>query len=102
MYAELQAMSLESATHTDEEVLVKRLKRCPDSYYAQCCGRYHESKHQELPDLDAAARDFYKEVRALSMDTGGSMADILENIGASSESLSSLIPHEKREVIRIY
>ena len=25
------------------------------------------------------------------------MADILENIGASSESLSSLIPHEKRE-----
>jgi len=70
MYAELQAMSLESATHTDEE---------------------------ELPDLDAAARDFYKEVRALSMDTGGSMADILENIGASSESLSSLIPHEKRE-----
>ena len=26
------------------------------------------------------------------------MADILENIGASSESLSSLIPHEKREV----
>ena len=62
----------------------------------------HQSKHQELPDLDAAARDFYKEVRALSMDTGGSMADILENIGASSESLSSLIPHEKREVIRIY
>ena len=51
-----------------------------------------------MPDLDAAARDFYKEVRALSMDTGGSMADILENIGASSESLSSLIPHEKREV----
>ena len=48
--------------------------------------------------MDAAARDFYKEVRALSMDTGGSMADILENIGASSESLSSLIPHEKREV----
>jgi len=70
MYAELQAMSLESANHTDDE---------------------------ELPDLDAAARDFYKEVRALSMDTGGSMADILENIGASSESLSSLIPHEKRE-----
>ena len=61
--------------------------------YAQCCCP------QELPDLDAAARDFYKEVRALSMDTGGSMADILENIGASSESLSSLIPHEKREVI---
>merc|ERR1719273_1136913 len=55
------------------------------------------SQIQELPDLDAAARDFYKEVRALSMDTGGSMADILENIGASSESLSSLIPHEKRE-----
>ena len=65
-------------------------------------GDDHQSKRQELPDLDAAARDFYKEVRALSMDTGGSMADILENIGASSESLSSLIPHEKREVIRIY
>ena len=82
-------MSLESATHTDEEVIFER--RLNDSF-AQCCP-------QELPDLDAAARDFYKEVRALSMDTGGSMADILENIGASSESLSSLIPHEKREVI---
>ena len=43
---------------------------------------------------------FKRQVRALSMDTGGSMADILENIGASSESLSSLIPHEKREVNR--
>ena len=72
-----------------------------------------------MPDLDAYAREFYNEIRALSMDTGqgsqtleglivaatphsylylgGSMADILENIGASSESLSSLIPHEKRE-----
>jgi len=70
MYAELQAMSMESAAHSEEH---------------------------EMPDLDAYAREFYNEIRALSMDTGGSMADILENIGASCESLSSLIPHEKRE-----
>jgi len=69
MYAELQAMSLESATHSDED----------------------------LPDLDAYAKEFYNEIRALSIDTGGSMADILDNIGLSSESLSSIIPHEKRE-----
>lgn len=50
-----------------------------------------------MPDLDAAARDFYNEIRALSMDTGGSIENILDNIGASSESLASLIPYDKRE-----
>ena len=32
------------------------------------------------------------------MDTGGSIENILDNIGASCESLSSLIPQEKRTV----
>ena len=50
-----------------------------------------------MPDLDTAAKDFYNEIRALSMETGGSIENILDNIGASSESLASLIPYEKRE-----
>ena len=53
---------------------------------------------QNIQDLDAYARDFYNEIRALSMDTGGSIENILDNIGASCESLSSLIPQEKRTV----
>jgi hypothetical protein len=51
-----------------------------------------------MPDLDAYAREFYNEIRALSMETGGSIENILDNIGASSESLTSLIPHNKRQV----
>jgi len=69
MYADLQAMSLESATGSQEE----------------------------MPDLDAYAREFYNEIRALSMETGGSIENILDNIGASSESLTSLIPQNKRQ-----
>ena len=53
---------------------------------------------QNIQDMDAYARDFYNEIRALSMDTGGSIENILDNIGASCESLSSLIPQEKRTV----
>jgi hypothetical protein len=30
-----------------------------------------------MPDLDAAAREFYMEIRALSMETGGSIENIL-------------------------
>jgi len=68
LYADLTAMSMESAGSTEE-----------------------------LPDLDAAAREFYNEIRALSIETGGSIENILDNIGASSESLASLIPEDKRE-----
>jgi len=68
LYAELQAMSMESTGSTED-----------------------------MPDLDAAAREFYNEIRALSIDTGGSIENILDNIGASSESLASLIPQDKRE-----
>merc|ERR1712106_103055 len=68
MYADLQAMSMESAT-----------------------------SQEDMPDLDAYARDFYNEIRALSMETGGSIENILDNIGASSESLTSLIPQNKRQ-----
>jgi len=50
-----------------------------------------------MPNLDAYAREFYNEIRALSMETGGSIENILDNIGASSESLTSLIPHDKRQ-----
>ena len=35
--------------------------------------------------------------RALSMETGGSIENILESIGASTDSLASVIPMEKRE-----
>ena len=52
---------------------------------------------EEIPDLDAAAREFYDEIRALSIETGGSIENILESIGASTESLASVIPLEKRE-----
>ena len=69
MYADLQAMSLESA-----------------------------ASQENLHDLDAYAREFYNEIRALSVCTGGSIENILDNIGASCESLSSLIPQEKRQV----
>jgi len=69
MYADLQAMSMESAAGSQEE----------------------------MPDLDAYAREFYNEIRALSMETGGSIENILDNIGASSESLTSLIPQNKRQ-----
>jgi len=69
MYADLQAMSMDSAAGSQED----------------------------MPDLDAYAREFYNEIRALSMDTGGSIENILDNIGASSESLASLIPQNKRQ-----
>jgi len=69
MYADLQAMSMESGAGSQEE----------------------------MPDLDAYAREFYNEIRALSMETGGSIENILDNIGASSESLTSLIPQNKRQ-----
>eukprot|EP00092_Neocalanus_flemingeri_P023397 GFUD01025368.1.p1 GENE.GFUD01025368.1~~GFUD01025368.1.p1 ORF type:complete len:979 (-),score=266.22 GFUD01025368.1:251-3187(-) len=69
MYADLQAMSMESGAGSQED----------------------------MPDLDAYAREFYNEIRALSMETGGSIENILDNIGASSESLTSLIPHNKRQ-----
>ena len=59
---------------------------------------YFSPTFQNIQDLDAYARDFYNEIRALSMDTGGSIENILDNIGASCESLSSLIPQEKRTV----
>jgi len=68
MYADLTAMSMESAGSTED-----------------------------IPDLDTAAKEFYNEIRALSIETGGSFENILENIGASSDSLASLIPYEKRE-----
>jgi len=69
MYADLQAMSMESGAGSQED----------------------------MPDLDAYAREFYNEIRALSMETGGSIENILDNIGASSESLTSLIPQNKRQ-----
>merc|ERR1712106_389965 len=69
MYADLQAMSMESAGGSTED----------------------------MPDLDAYAREFYNEIRALSCTTGGSIENILDNIGASSESLTSLIPQNKRQ-----
>ena len=68
MYADLQAMSMDSA-----------------------------ASQENLADLDAYAREFYNEIRALSVCTGGSIENILDNIGASCESLSSLIPQEKRQ-----
>jgi len=68
LYAELQAMSMESNASTED-----------------------------MPDLDAAAREFYNEIRALSIDTGGSIENILDNIGASCDSLASLIPQDKKE-----
>merc|ERR1719367_236589 len=71
MYADLQAMSMESNTS-------------------------QENDH----DLDAYAREFYDEIRALSVCTGGSIENILDNIGASCESLSSLIPQEKRQELQ--
>jgi hypothetical protein len=39
-----------------------------------------------MPDLDAAAREFYMEIRALSMETGGS----IENILATTHAQKSL------------
>merc|ERR1711936_567811 len=54
------------------------------------------TSQENVHDLDAYAREFYDEIRALSVCTGGSIENILDNIGASCESLSSLIPQEKR------
>merc|ERR1719499_1686742 len=55
---------------------------------------------ENVQDLDAYAREFYNEIRALSVCTGGSIENILDNIGASCESLSSLIPQEKRQELQ--
>ena len=89
MYADLQAMSMESAAGSLEvglqTLLVKR----------QLQTLVVQNVHQ---DIDAYAREFYNEIRALSVCTGGSIENILDNIGASCESLSSLIPQEKRTV----
>merc|ERR1719347_1597134 len=71
MYADLQAMSMEST-----------------------------GSQENVQDLDAYAREFYNEIRALSVCTGGSIENILDNIGASCESLSSLIPQEKRQELQ--
>ena len=90
MYAELQAMSLESASGSTE------VSSARDNLSLTMV--YLSPTFQNIQDLDASARDFYNEIRALSMDTGGSIENILDNIGASCESLSSLIPQEKRTV----
>ena len=91
MYAELQAMSLESASGSTEVSSVLVIIERQDGFYLS-------PTFQNIQDLDNYARDFYNEIRALSMDTGGSIENILDNIGASCESLSSLIPQEKRTV----
>ena len=86
MYADLQALSMGS-TAGSQEVILYFLVNSEQYFYVK-----------DMPDLDAYAREFYNEIRALSMETGGSIENILDNIGASSESLTSLIPHNKRQV----
>lgn len=73
LYAELQMMSNDSAETIDVSI------------------------EGDFQDLDAAAKDFYDEIRMLSVEKGGSIENILDNIGISSESLSSLIPAGKRQ-----
>ena len=92
MYADLQAMSMESAAGS-LEVNMQTLQMDGETTANTC--RVVQNVHQ---DIDAYAREFYNEIRALSVCTGGSIENILDNIGASCESLSSLIPQEKRTV----
>ena len=49
------------------------------------------------------ARQLYAELQEMSNETGvGSIEDIIDNLAASTESISSLIPPEKRQELNKY
>ena len=43
------------------------------------------------------ARELYEELRQMSVEAGGSIENLMEGINTSNESISSIIPFEKRE-----
>jgi len=43
------------------------------------------------------ARELYEELREMSVVTGGSIENLMEGINTSNESISSIIPYQKRE-----
>ena len=43
------------------------------------------------------ARELYEELRQMSVETGGSIENLMEGINTSSESVASIIPFEKRQ-----
>ena len=43
------------------------------------------------------ARELYEELRQMSVDTGGSIEDLVQGMSTSNESVASIIPMEKKE-----
>ena len=43
------------------------------------------------------ARELYEELRQMSVETGGSIENLMEGINTSHESVASIIPYEKRQ-----
>jgi len=82
---------------TSESSDLQKARRLYAELTAKSMSIDSRESQEEIPDLDAAAKEFYDEIRALSMETGGSIENILESIGASTDSLASVIPMEKRE-----
>ena len=79
LYAELQQFSYDSASHPDLESV---------------SGESEESKSDLL-----RARELYEELRQMSVETGGSIENLMDSamINTSSESVASIIPYEKRQ-----
>ena len=61
---------------------------------------HHQANSKE--DLQRA-RQLYAELQQMSNETGvGSIEDIIDNLAASTESITSLIPPEKRQELNKY
>ena len=83
LYAELQQFSYDSASHPDLESV---------------SGESEEMSSGGKSDL-RRARELYEELRQMSVETGGSIENLMDSamINTSNESVASIIPYEKRQ-----
>ena len=80
LYDELQQFSYDSV-HPDLESVL---------------GTEDEEDMSSKSDL-RRARELYEELRQMSVETGGSIENLMEGINTSHESVASIIPYEKRQ-----
>ena len=80
---------LEALSETEDESVSYSINRT-----------HHQTNSKE--DLQRA-RQLYAELQQMSNETGvGSIEDIIDNLAASTESITSLIPPEKRQELNKY
>ena len=79
---------------------LETLSETEDESVSYTAVRTHQTNSKE--DLQRA-RQLYAELQQMSNETGvGSIEDIIDNLAASTESITSLIPPEKRQELNKY